>query len=206
MRQAESPTKALLNRCAAGELSACEEAYASLQDLFEKIARRIALEFHAPSEANELVQEIFLKLTACQKSLPASLPDGEAEARAYLACLAANASRDWFRVRGAAKRGYAATTTLDDSSRNIEKALGRNASLDREVLIREIEELLPSSQRERTIFRLFYRQGFSASEIAQIPAIQLSTKGVESVLTRLSKSIREKLQQAKGKSSAGTYS
>jgi RNA polymerase sigma-70 factor (ECF subfamily) len=40
-------------------------------------------------------------------------------------------------------------------------------------------------ERKRTIFWLRHRQGFTASEIAAIPSIGLTTEGVESILMRL---------------------
>lgn len=45
-------------------------------------------------------------------------------------------------------------------------------------------------QKERTVFWLYYRQGFTAKAIAAIPSIKLSVKGVESVIFRLTGYIR----------------
>lgn len=41
------------------------------------------------------------------------------------------------------------------------------------------------------IFWLYFRQGMSTKEIASLPAIGLSAKGVGSVIERLKRSIRE---------------
>jgi RNA polymerase sigma-70 factor (ECF subfamily) len=40
------------------------------------------------------------------------------------------------------------------------------------------------------IFLLYYRQGLTASEIAALPALGLTTKGVESIIARLTHMIR----------------
>lgn len=40
------------------------------------------------------------------------------------------------------------------------------------------------------IFLLYYRQGLTASEIAALPSLDLTTKGVESVIARLTYMIR----------------
>jgi DNA-directed RNA polymerase specialized sigma24 family protein len=45
-------------------------------------------------------------------------------------------------------------------------------------------------ERNRTIFWLRHRQGLTASEIAAIPSVRLTTEGVESVLLRLAIMIR----------------
>jgi RNA polymerase sigma-70 factor (ECF subfamily) len=45
-------------------------------------------------------------------------------------------------------------------------------------------------ERKRMIFWLRHRQGLTASEIAAIPSIGLTTEGVESVLMRLAVMIR----------------
>jgi DNA-binding transcriptional regulator LsrR (DeoR family) len=43
------------------------------------------------------------------------------------------------------------------------------------------------------IFWLYFRQGMSTKEIASMPAIGLSTKGVGSVIERLKQCIREQI-------------
>jgi RNA polymerase sigma factor (sigma-70 family) len=73
--------------------------------------------------------------------------------------------------------------------------------LERNVLLQEIDrelrELLPDrfGVRDRTIFWLHYRDGLRASEIASIPGIRLSPRGVEKVLLRVSHLMRAKLLQ-----------
>jgi hypothetical protein len=68
---------------------------------------------------------------------------------------------------------------------------GSAASIEREILIREIEDFLkarlagePNQERDLTIFWCYYRQGMSAKAIAAIPSIGLTAKGVESQLAR----------------------
>jgi RNA polymerase sigma-70 factor, ECF subfamily len=70
--------------------------------------------------------------------------------------------------------------------------------IERSVLIKEIEDILlkitgPDGERDRTIFWLHHRQGFTAQEIAAFYAGQLTVKGVESVIHRLTKEIRKRL-------------
>jgi RNA polymerase sigma-70 factor (ECF subfamily) len=67
------------------------------------------------------------------------------------------------------------------------------------VFLNEIDEYLrqcvdgPDQERDRTIFWLYFRQGMSTKEIASLPAIGLSTKGVGSVIERLKHSIRDQI-------------
>lgn len=63
------------------------------------------------------------------------------------------------------------------------------------MLISQIESFLPQDRREQVIFRLYYRQGLTAKEIASIPAFGLSVKGVESVILRITNQIRERIQK-----------
>ncbi len=195
----KSSTKLLFEQCAKGSAQACEEAYASVRGVFSRTARRVSFEYGSPGDTEDLVQEIYLKLSSMRDAVAQALPDDENLVQGYLAILAANAARDWYRARGAIKRGVSATNSLDGSARNIEWALGHKSPIERNILLRQIEEALPGTDRERLVFRLFYRQGFSASQIAQIPALGLTTSGVESQLHRMSQAIRAKLGLKKGK-------
>lgn len=82
--------------------------------------------------------------------------------------------------------------------------------IERNVLMKEIEEALwevtgPGGERDRIIFWLYYRHGFTAEAIAALVASDptakdvetithsLTTKGVESVIHRLTKAVRERL-------------
>jgi RNA polymerase sigma-70 factor (ECF subfamily) len=62
-----------------------------------------------------------------------------------------------------------------------------------------LNEVASGSQgeRDRRIFWLYFRSGLTASAIASLPTIGLSTKGVESTLLRLTKQVRERLTGAR---------
>jgi len=45
------------------------------------------------------------------------------------------------------------------------------------------------------IFFLYYRQGYTAAEIAALPSLQLTTKGVESIIARLTHMIRSHIMR-----------
>jgi RNA polymerase sigma-70 factor (ECF subfamily) len=69
---------------------------------------------------------------------------------------------------------------------------------ERSLLLHQIVRSLPEPSRERAVFQLYFQQGYSAREIAAIPALTLTTKGVESLILRLTRQLREKLTPDEG--------
>jgi DNA-directed RNA polymerase specialized sigma24 family protein len=69
--------------------------------------------------------------------------------------------------------------------------------IEREILLGEIDDILRdnATARDREIFWLHHRQGFTAKAIAAIPCYKLTTKGVESTLYRLTCYVREYLAE-----------
>lgn len=71
--------------------------------------------------------------------------------------------------------------------------------MEREVLFKQIDECIesclegPDRDRDRTVFWLYYQQGMTAKDIAALPTIALSTKGVESVIFRMIRLLRERM-------------
>lgn len=187
----------LLNCLSSGDSQQWEALVGRLQPVFARIAYRIARETSVatPGDVDDVIQECFLKLGAGRNKLcsQSSQFDCEEAALAYLKVVAANTARDYFRRKSAEKRSSAKTTSVED--RLTEIATGDTASVDRGVLIRQIDVLLGSDAKERAIFWLYYRQGFTAKEISDIPKFHLSPKGVESLLRRLTLTIRKQLDE-----------
>lgn len=176
-------------RKSSGRHSACGEFLALFRPAISKIARRVAAQYRAENETEDLVQEIGLKLIAGDVTPIDTLPGDSTRFLAYMSVAATNAARDFFRSRNAAKRGRSRTIPLDDALTSI---LGRDcAGVDQSILLSQIEGHLPSDTKSQTLFRLYYRQGFSAKEIASIPAVGLSLKGVESLIHRITVHLRK---------------
>jgi hypothetical protein len=71
--------------------------------------------------------------------------------------------------------------------------------MEREILLKEVDRCLescttgPDQDRDRLIFWLHFQQGLSANAIAGLPTVDLTTKGVESAISRLSRLVREQV-------------
>lgn len=98
-------------------------------------------------------------------------------------------------------------STIDVDPEVRQDAHGSQEKIAFGVFLIEVDRYLrrvvigPDGERDRTIFWLYFRQGMSTREIASLPGIGLSTKGVGSVIERLKDSIREQI--LRGESDSG---
>jgi RNA polymerase sigma-70 factor (ECF subfamily) len=72
------------------------------------------------------------------------------------------------------------------------------AKMQQSALLAELDEKLRSApkeigERDRALFWLYYLQGYTAEEIAGIPGVGLSAKGVESALRRVTVWLRNEV-------------
>ena len=138
------------------------------------------------------------------QATPDFYPQQPESAFGFLKVVAASVAQDFFKSRLAEKRAPEATaSSIQDAL--ISTTEGSRSSLrhpEREVLIGQIDcklrAVVPVGelQRARTVFWLYYRSGLTASAIASLPTLNLTTKGVESLLFRLTRLIREHLSNA----------
>ncbi len=164
-----------------------------LQPVFARVAYRVASNAGSVrgDEVDDLVQDCFLKLEALRGGTSeSSALDDESTALAYIKVLAANTARDHFRKKRAEKRGNA--LTLSASDKLWELVDPDWVKLEKSVMIGEIDRLLDVDVQTRTIFWLYYNQGLTAKEISAVSVFNLSPKGVESLLRRLTLAVREK--------------
>jgi RNA polymerase sigma-70 factor (ECF subfamily) len=172
------------------------ELIRSLQPILARVAYRVACEWGVgnASETDDILQESFLKIGAHDGQLLRRLPlDDVGSALAYLKVTTANCARDYLRAKYADKRGQDVTVQVDASMDELLPGAD-HASLDRNILFLQIDQALDASPRDRSIFWMYYRQGFTANEIAAIPAFGLTQKGVESLLFRYSGLVRKALE------------
>ncbi len=162
-----------------------------------RVVRRYGHANH--SIVDDLVQETFLRLCRDdKKALQQFDHRHEAAIFGYLKVVAASVANDHFRALNAQKRTGEYAVDPEDF---VDIATTTEASAEHSVLIREIEgciERVTENERDRSIFWLYYRQGFTATDIARIPGIGLSAKGIESCLLRLIKAVRNEMSSELG--------
>jgi RNA polymerase sigma-70 factor (ECF subfamily) len=140
--------------------------------------------FDGAGLSDDLAQEVYLKFSANRaRVLREFKPRYPGAVFGYLRVIAANVVHDHFK----SKLGK-----HPEQSPLPKDAAGKD-ELEWLLLLRDIDDLLkkpPTSERDRQIFWLYYRQGMSAKEIAALASLDLSIKGVESVIVRLNQLIR----------------
>jgi RNA polymerase sigma-70 factor (ECF subfamily) len=119
----------------------------------------------------------------------------------YLKKTAVNATHDYFKHGRSQSSGgdqpHVSTSDVDPEAGN--EIHGSQERIAFGVLLNEIDEHLktvligPDQERDRMIFWLYFRQGMSTKEIASLPTIGLSAKGVGSVIERLKHCVREQI-------------
>lgn len=169
---------------------------------------RVAYQWGAATEqVDDLVQETYLKLCANQLGLLRDFATQHPQAvMPYIRTIAANLAHDHFKALHSKKRGAGQVESIENFEPWAGSASpGGHESVEREVLLGEIEEALvacttgPESARDRLIFRLYYRQGMSAKAIASLPGLDLNAKGVESVIHRVTRSLRDRLASVRSR-------
>jgi RNA polymerase sigma factor (sigma-70 family) len=151
---------------------------------------------------DDIVQEVFLKLCERHRRILREFkPKGEDSFLALVRTVSASVANDYFRRQHSMKRGgKVVTVSLDDGPlSDITPGPGQGSEVQKAVLFAELDRKMCSApevvaERDRAIFWLYYLQGLTAEEIAALPAAQLSAKGVESALRRITCWLRQELQ------------
>jgi len=154
------------------------------------------------SLVEDLIQAIYLKLWEGGRSLLREFAVHRPDAiLGYLKKTAANTTHDYFKhLHSQASGGNNAhVSTLDVEPEAGQEVPGSQERVLFGIFLNEIDEHLkhgltgPDRERDRTIFWLYFRQGMSTKEISTLPGINLSMKGVGSVIERLKYDIREQI-------------
>jgi RNA polymerase sigma-70 factor (ECF subfamily) len=209
-------TDELLHACIAGEERAWAEFIRRFHPVIAGTVIRCARRFRKPTPelVDDLVQETLLKICANQcRNLRGFEPQSPEAIFGFLKTIAFSVTLDYFRGGMAEKRGSGQSDTALEAYG--ESAIAGSEGLpeiERGILLREIDQHLgpETPARDRRIFWLYYRHGMTAKSIAAIPGFELTQKGVESVIQRLTGQVRARLvdsrvEGAEGKSSAGTF-
>jgi RNA polymerase sigma-70 factor, ECF subfamily len=196
----------LFSICArGGDSVSWEEFIRRFNPVIARSVLRVAIRHGTSDKAliDDLVQETYLRICANEcKLLRTFTPQQSNSAFAFLKVVAASVAQDHFKSRLAEKRAPEATAEpVEDISAPDRQECPKGAlnRTERMVLINQIDRrlraIVPEGelQRARTVFWLYYRAGFTASAIASLPTSNLTTKGVESLLFRLTRLVREHL-------------
>lgn len=201
-RYAEFSSEALVRACAgSNDAAAWAEFIRRFHVVIAAAVLRTAGHWGEPSRSqlDDLIQDTYLKLCENDSRLLRSFqPRHEDSIYGFLKVVAANVVHDHFKSVLAAKRGATQTETLTEPADVPSKMPGSDSfdAVSQRIQLEKIDKVLrqvtagKDQQRKCTIFWLRHRQGLTASEIAAIPSIGLTTEGVESVLMRLAIVIR----------------
>ncbi|MGB9072934.1 MAG: sigma-70 family RNA polymerase sigma factor [Terriglobales bacterium] len=156
---------------------------------------------------DDLIQETYLKLCEDDSRLLRSFQPRFPDAIfGFLKVVAANVVHDHYKSALAEKRGAGRTGTLSEAARpaSASPSLGNFDAMERHIFLQQVDEVLTRSAageeqtRNRAIFWLHYQHGLSASGIASLPSMGLTTKGVESTILRMTRMIRSHMLESRG--------
>jgi RNA polymerase sigma-70 factor, ECF subfamily len=209
MSIAQLSPEALIQKCVNGDVAAWEEFMSRYHRLIAGVVFRTSQKWGevSPQTMDDLIQDTYLKLCADDYRLLRGYDPKHSDAiYGYLKIITTNLVHDRFKALHSEKRGgdhiVEELTTLENRS-DAGKGFGSQDAMEREILLREIDALLNTSpsgetaDRDRTIFWLYYRQGFTTKSIASLPAIGLTIKGVESTILRMTKMIRKRMVETR---------
>jgi RNA polymerase sigma-70 factor (ECF subfamily) len=197
----------LLRRCAASSnAEAWEEFVRRFHRLVATVVLRTASRLGDASKqtVDDLIQETYLKLCADNFRILRGFEQQHPDAfTGYVKVVTANVVRDHFKSFHTQKRGAGHLEQLTDDfvPVSVANSAGSPQSMERAVLLLEITLHLeacvagPDQERNRQIFWLHYRSGLSARAIASLPEMELTTKGVESVILRITKDLRQRMAE-----------
>jgi RNA polymerase sigma-70 factor (ECF subfamily) len=201
---AEKSNRQLLDECLQrGSVESWQEFVRRFQPLISGVVAQVARrhEAVAPAMVDDLVQETYLRLCADNYKLLHNFSgQHENSLFGYLKVTAASVALDHFKSLHTQKRGGGVPTAELKEERQQELPIpSAPSTAEQAVLMAEIDRALrkvtegPNAERDRLIFRLYYQQGLTAKDVADVPALKLTAKGVESLLYRITASVRQEL-------------
>ena len=119
----------------------------------------------------------------------------------YIRTIAINVTHDHFKSLHSQKRGGGETDQFHDDFEPAaqDDSFGGPGAMNREVFLKQVDDQLQdcaagsNQERDCLIFWFYYLQGMSARAIAALATVKLTAKGVEAVIYRLTRCVREHL-------------
>jgi RNA polymerase sigma-70 factor (ECF subfamily) len=180
------------------------------QPLIATVITKVVRRFRNVSSelVDDLTQDVFLKLCHANFRILRHFETHHENAFVgFLKIVASNTAQDYFRNAASSDRGFRKSSEADLVS--LESVPIPHAAFETEgrIALADIDRALktlshePNFQRDYEIFWLYYRNGYTATEIAALPGTKLTVKGVESTLLRLTRRVRSALTQGNEKNS-----
>ena len=201
------PVAEIIDACTGGDAAAWQEFIRRFHNIIALTATRAARRWGqvSPHAIDDLIQETYLKLCADRgRVLRQFRFEHEDAIFGFLKTITLNVANDWFKGQYAGKRGgNTVTAPLDGSETNNAGLTAGLMEPERALLVDRVDTCLrdmappETKDRDRKIFWLYYRHGLTAKEIAGLPHIGLTLKGVESTLHRLIQLVRTRLTGAR---------
>jgi RNA polymerase sigma-70 factor (ECF subfamily) len=207
MNASFSSVNDLAKLCAhSAEVPEWEELVHRCSPLATVVARRISrlwVSDPSPAIIDDIVQEVFLKLCEHDRRILRGFePRGEDSFFGLLRLVTASVTNDYYRRQYSTKRGGKVLTMplLDGDSSLASQAAIEPSAMQHSALLEQLDRKLLSAPkvigaRDRALFWLYYRQGFTAEEISRLPAAGLTPKGVESALRRVTMWLRDEIDR-----------
>lgn len=191
----EAPIRDLLHVClVSGEQEQWREFVRRTQPLIASVIMNTIRRWKepAPSMVDDLIQDTYVKLFANdRKALRSIKNEYENTIFGYLKVVASNVVRDHFR------QPENKADEVEPSDSVLPLPPDGHDRLEFAHLKDKVQTLLEhflsseTYERDVAIFWFFYEQGYTAKEISLLPNIGLTVKGVEAVLLRLTRYLRE---------------
>lgn len=204
MEPPRAPVNELARACAhSADTAEWGELLARCAPVAALVAARVARIWQGTASSavvDDIVQEVFVKLCEQERRILREFrPKGDDSFLALLRVITASVANDYFRRQYSEKRGGKVVTMLLDDAPSSLMATQNDQDAQRTVLFNELDRKLRSASgatadRDRAIFWLYYLQGLTADEIALLPGSELSAKGVESALRRVTAWLRKELE------------
>jgi RNA polymerase sigma-70 factor, ECF subfamily len=173
---------------------------------------RIAAQYGCNTAAvvEDIIQDVYVKLCDGNCRILRGFRDVREDGLyAFLKVVSANVARDRCQSMTALKRGAGKVVSLSTENHSVPVNDAFASRLEHNALLQRVEAALAhcaakeTATRDQSIFWLFYRQEFTAREIAAIPAFALTAKGVESLLRRLVHCVRSEMVRPASAAGAG---
>ena len=203
MDRSRTPVNELAQTCAysadAAEWAELLRRTAPLVALVVGRVARLWMSTAPPALVDDIAQEVFVKLCEQERRILREFePRGEDSFLGLVRIVATSVANDYFRRAHSTKRGGKVVTSTLDSEALPALAGSDSSVVQKSVLYGQIDQKMRSapetiSERDRNLFWLYYLQGLTAEEIAELPGIGLTCKGVESALRRVTRCLRGEL-------------